>query len=107
MHVDENRNGRVDDNEAVLELAAPAPEDVTISANRPIEDYVSYTSLGHARMLNGALQMGTFTVCRRGQNALGGKTPKPAINLQAKTKAEVMTALRQWGAATLTSRDGH
>jgi uncharacterized damage-inducible protein DinB len=27
--------------------------------------------------------------------SLGGKTPKPAINLQAKTKADVMTALRQ------------
>lgn len=70
VHVDENRNGRIDDDEAVLELADPAPEGVTISANRPVEDYVSYTSLGHARMLNGALQMGTFTVCRRGQNAL-------------------------------------
>ena len=31
---------------------------------------MSYTSLGHARMLNGALQMGTFTVCRSGQRAL-------------------------------------
>jgi len=31
---------------------------------------VSYTPLGRARMLNGALQMGTFTLCRSGQNAL-------------------------------------
>jgi len=70
VHVDENRNGRIDDDEPVLEIAGPAPEGVTVSANRPVEDYVSYTSLGHARMLNGALQMGTFTVCRRGQPAL-------------------------------------
>ncbi len=41
-----------------------------MSANRPVDDYVSYTSLGQARMLNGALQMGTFVVCRRGQRAL-------------------------------------
>jgi hypothetical protein len=31
---------------------------------------VSYTSLGHARMLSGALQMGTFVVCKPGQDAL-------------------------------------
>ena len=39
-------------------------------ANRPLEEYVSYTDLGQARLLNGALQMGTFTVCRSGQLAL-------------------------------------
>jgi len=31
---------------------------------------VSYTSLGYARRTDGALQMGTFTVCRRGETAL-------------------------------------
>jgi type IV fimbrial biogenesis protein FimT len=41
-----------------------------VRANRPLDGYVSYTSLGQARMLNGALQMGTFTVCRSGQQAL-------------------------------------
>jgi uncharacterized damage-inducible protein DinB len=37
-------------------------------------------------------------------STLGGKTPAPAINLQAKTKAEILTALRQandYGAAVL------
>jgi len=41
-----------------------------VQANRPVGEYVSYTSIGHARMLNGALQMGTFTVCRSGHRAL-------------------------------------
>jgi hypothetical protein len=31
---------------------------------------VSYTSFGFARTLNGALQMGTFVVCKPGQNAI-------------------------------------
>jgi len=70
LHVDENRNGRVDGEEPVLEVAGPAPEGVTVQANRPVEDYVSYTTLGRARMLNGALQMGTFTLCRNGQQAI-------------------------------------
>ena len=51
-----------------VEQAAPAG--VTMAANGPLRHYVSYTSLGHARMLNGALQMGTFTVCRRGRPAV-------------------------------------
>ena len=47
----------------------PAPEGVTIRGNRPVADYVSYTSMGLARRVDGALQMGTFTLCRRGQKA--------------------------------------
>ncbi len=70
VFVDVNRDGQVDDDEPVLALDGPAPPGVTVQANRPLDEYVSYTSVGHARMLNGALQMGTFTVCRRGQCAL-------------------------------------
>jgi type IV fimbrial biogenesis protein FimT len=54
----------------VLGREGPAREGVTIRANRPLADYVSFTSLGHARRHDGALQMGTFTVCRSGQRAL-------------------------------------
>ena len=70
VFVDINRNGRVDDDEPVLEIGGAAPRGITIAANRPLDDYVSYTNLGQARLQNGALQMGTFTVCRRGQQAL-------------------------------------
>lgn len=70
VFVDANRDGRVDPGEAVLGMHGPAPPGVSVSANRPLAAYVSYTSLGTARMLNGALQMGTFTLCRRDQRAL-------------------------------------
>ena len=70
VFVDSNHNGRIDGGEAVLEVNAGAPHGITVTANRPVEDYVSYTNLGQARMLSGALQMGTFVVCRHGQNAL-------------------------------------
>ena len=46
-----------------------APGGITIRGNRPVADYVSYTSLGHPRRFDGALQMGTFVVCRAGHNA--------------------------------------
>jgi len=70
VFVDINRNGRIDDGELVLEMEGPAPYGISVSANRPVDDYVSYTGLGQARMLNGALQMGTLIVCSRGQRAL-------------------------------------
>ena len=46
-----------------------AASGITIRGNRPVADYVSYTSMGHARRFDGALQMGTFTVCRPGHRA--------------------------------------
>jgi type IV fimbrial biogenesis protein FimT len=39
---------------------------ITVRGNRPLADYVSYTAAGRARRFDGALQMGTFTVCAPG-----------------------------------------
>jgi type IV fimbrial biogenesis protein FimT len=54
---------------AAIARERAAAEGITIRGNRPVADYVSYTSAGHARRFDGALQMGTFTVCRPGQRA--------------------------------------
>lgn len=67
-------------NEPVVDSPA-APQDIlareraartgiTIRGNAPVARYVSYTPLGHARRHDGALQMGSFTVCRPGFEAL-------------------------------------
>jgi type IV fimbrial biogenesis protein FimT len=66
VFVDRNRNGEIDADEPVLRRELPAARSVRIAANRPVADYVSFTSLGNARLLSGALQMGTFTLCRPG-----------------------------------------
>lgn len=70
MYVDVNRDGNVDAGEPVLRIEGPAAEGIHVSANAPIDDYVSYTSLGQARLLSGALQMGTMRVCLRGRAQL-------------------------------------
>jgi type IV fimbrial biogenesis protein FimT len=41
-----------------------------VRGNAPVQSYVSYTNLGHARTLTGALQMGTLVVCKPGLDAL-------------------------------------
>jgi type IV fimbrial biogenesis protein FimT len=70
MYVDENHDGDIDSDEQVLRREGAAPDGITVQANHPVANYVSYTSLGHARLLSGALQMGTFVVCKSGQDAL-------------------------------------
>jgi type IV fimbrial biogenesis protein FimT len=70
MFVDENNDGDIDSDEQVIRMEGSAPDGITVRGNRPVENYVSYTSLGHARLQSGALQMGTFVVCKAGQNAL-------------------------------------
>lgn len=70
MYVDENHDGEIDSDEQVLRREGAAPDGITVQANHPVANYVSYTSLGHARLLSGALQMGTFVVCKPGQDAL-------------------------------------
>jgi type IV fimbrial biogenesis protein FimT len=62
VYVDRDHDGQLDVAESALQVVAPASAGISARGNRPIADYVSYTSLGTARLLNGALQMGTLTV---------------------------------------------
>jgi len=56
--------------ERLLARERGARPGITIRGNAPVARYVSYTPLGHARRHDGALQMGSFTVCRPGLEAL-------------------------------------
>lgn len=66
VFADDNRNGVRDAGEPVVALENAAAEAVTIRGNRPVTDYVSYSSTGQLRRIDGALQMGSFVVCRSG-----------------------------------------
>lgn len=70
LFIDEDQDGQVGPDETVIHAEGPPGNGITVRGNRPVADYVSYTSLGHARMLSGALQMGTLVVCKPGQDAL-------------------------------------
>jgi type IV fimbrial biogenesis protein FimT len=70
VYVDTNHNGDLDAGEPVIRVQGAARPGITVRGNRPVEDYVSYNAVGQTRMANGALQMGTFTVCRSGQKAV-------------------------------------
>jgi type IV fimbrial biogenesis protein FimT len=70
VYVDRDHDGQLDAGESALQVVQPASPGISAGGNRPVADYVSYTSLGTARLLNGALQMGTLTVCRSGRKAV-------------------------------------
>jgi type IV fimbrial biogenesis protein FimT len=70
VFADTNGDGDRDDSEAIVHVTGPAYPGIVVAANKPVADYVSYTAFGHTRMVNGALQMGTFTVCRPGNRAV-------------------------------------
>jgi len=68
VFVDADHDGQVDAAvEPILRIAEAAPHGISVSGNHPVADYVSFTGLGTARLLSGALQMGTITVCRSGR----------------------------------------
>ncbi|MFO1412492.1 MAG: GspH/FimT family pseudopilin [Burkholderiales bacterium] len=70
LFADANHDGDRDDDEAIVRREGPAHAGITVRGNRPVAHYVSYTAQGQARMANGALQMGTFTICRHGAHAV-------------------------------------
>jgi type IV fimbrial biogenesis protein FimT len=70
VFVDENRNGVRDAAEPLVHVETPAGANIDVTGNKPVATYVSYTPFGHTRLNSGALQMGTFTVCKTGLTAI-------------------------------------
>jgi type IV fimbrial biogenesis protein FimT len=70
LYAEEDGDGEREPAESLIQVQGASKSGITIRGNKPVAEYVSYTGLGHTRMLSGALQMGTFTVCRSGQAAI-------------------------------------
>lgn len=70
VHVDPDATGVPHDDEPPVAHDPPVAAPITVDGNGPVDDYVSFVPTGEARRLSGALQMGTFTVCRPGFPAL-------------------------------------
>jgi type IV fimbrial biogenesis protein FimT len=63
IFVDSNDNGQLDEGEPLLYQQAPHPGSVIAKGNTPVRRYIRYTSLGNAKMLSGAFQAGTLSIC--------------------------------------------
>ncbi len=70
IHTDPEAEARPAGGASPIAWDPPTVAGVTIEGNRPVDDYVSFTPLGEPRRLSGALQMGTFSVCRQGHDEI-------------------------------------
>ena len=68
LHADGAAEGRPEPGEPPIAYDPPVAAPIRVDGNGPVDDYVSFTPLGEPRRLSGALQMGTFTVCRAGHD---------------------------------------
>lgn len=66
MFEDANFNAEFDSGEAMVGGEPASPPGVTAIGNGPVASYLRFNFMGQARMVNGALQMGTIEVCRSG-----------------------------------------
>ncbi len=60
---DNNHNAAHDAGERLIASQEAVPAGISIRGNTPIARYVSYNAVGATRMVSGALQAGTFTLC--------------------------------------------
>lgn len=60
---DANNNAALDLGEQVIEQQGAVAGGLTLTGNGPVADYVSYSASGSAKLISGAFQAGTFTLC--------------------------------------------
>jgi type IV fimbrial biogenesis protein FimT len=63
VFLDTGGTGTRTEHDPLLAVGDAATDGVIITGNTPVQRYVSYIGLGATRRANGALQMGTITLC--------------------------------------------
>lgn len=66
---DTNDNGTREAGEAIALRAQALPADLRLSGNLNVAKYVSYAPTGESRLVSGAFQAGTITLCNRNSSA--------------------------------------
>ena len=64
VFADVDGNAEIDAGDSILGQDGASPAGMTAIGNRPVEQYLRFNYLGQARMVSGALQMGTIEVCK-------------------------------------------
>lgn len=65
MFIDPNNNALRDSNEIIIRQGQPLSSNLLLSGNSPVANYISYNASGATRLVSGALQMGTLTLCQK------------------------------------------
>lgn len=63
LFVDGNNNGLRENTEPLVRQQASLPDGWRLSGNTPVARYISYHPMGNSRLVSGAFQAGTITIC--------------------------------------------
>jgi type IV fimbrial biogenesis protein FimT len=86
LFVDDNGNAQLDEGEHLLREAPALPPGWHWRGNQPVDRYVAYHALGQTRLVGGAFQAGTLTLCRQGDTPV--KVRRIVINSQGRPRVE-------------------
>lgn len=64
VFVDSNNSATVNTGEQIIRVYEAMPGGMTLTGNTNVDSYLSYTSDGLTRMISGAFQAGTITLCK-------------------------------------------
>lgn len=70
---DANNNAVLDADETPIRVQAALPNGLRLSGNSPVSRYISYAPTGSAKLLSGAFQAGTLTLCRESASSVEGR----------------------------------
>lgn len=73
---DRNNNAWWEADEPVIQQQVGTADGLHLSGNAPVASYVSYAPTGRARLVSGAFQAGTFTLCPTGWGSGGDAVRK-------------------------------
>lgn len=63
VFVDLNGNSTTDPGEPILRQEAKLPDGIIAKGNTPVSFYIRYTPTGSTKLIGGAFQAGTLTIC--------------------------------------------
>ena len=68
IFADSNNNGLLETGELVIRYRSAAPSGWSMQGTSTVARYVSYDAMGSTRLIGGAFQAGTVTICRLGSS---------------------------------------
>lgn len=83
---DANNNSTIDSDEAVIARTQPLLGNLRLTGNSSVARYVSFVSTGATKLVSGAFQAGTLTLCRL--SASGGEARQIILNAAGRPRIQ-------------------
>ncbi|MEJ6022721.1 GspH/FimT family pseudopilin [Ramlibacter sp. PS4R-6] len=83
---DANNNGLRDGSEEVISRMQALPKDLRLSGNLNVAKYISYLPSGETKLVSGAFQAGTITLCH--PSLRGGEARNIVINASGRPRVQ-------------------